>query len=210
MYDCARCKVFACERGLKGQEPENCPMKKPEAAKASRKEYLKEENSSFFVAAAEVEAEGYCEWNRVRETLELCKKMKYEEIGLACCTGFIKEAKILIDIFERSGFHMHSVVCKNGGIDKGEAGIPEEVKMHGPFEAACNPVGQAMLLAEEQVDFVIVLGLCVGHDSLFYKYFAKYSDAFVTTLAVKDRVTGHNPCAALYGAGEYFKNKFGD
>ena len=38
---------------------------------------------------------------------------------------------------------------------------------------------------------------CVGHDSLFYRY----SDAYVTTLVTKDRVTGNNPAAALYTAG---------
>ena len=35
-------------------------------------------------------------------------------------------------------------------------------------------------------------------------------DAPVTVLAVKDRVTGNNPCAAIYGADGYFKNTFGE
>lgn len=46
---------------------------------------------------------------------------------------------------------------------------------------------------------------CVGHDSLFYRY----SDAYVTTLVTKDRVTGNNPAAALYTSGSYYKKKFG-
>lgn len=45
-----------------------------------------------------------------------------------------------------------------------------------------------------------VMGLCVGHDSLFYKY----SDALVTLIA-KDRVMGHNPAAALYTSNSYYK-----
>lgn len=49
----------------------------------------------------------------------------------------------------------------------------------------------------------IVMGLCVGHDSLFYKY----SEALTTTLVVKDRVTGHNPVAALYTSHSYYKTK---
>ena len=40
----------------------------------------------------------------------------------------------------------------------------------------------------------IVLGLCVGHDMLF----TKNSNAYVTTLSVKDRMTGNNPIAPLY------------
>ncbi|HKI51005.1 MAG TPA: DUF1847 domain-containing protein, partial [Geothermobacteraceae bacterium] len=43
--------------------------------------------------------------------------------------------------------------------------------------------------------------LCVGHDMLFNKY----SRAPVTTLVVKDRVTGHNPVAVLYGQHFYYK-----
>ena len=58
----------------------------------------------------------------------------------------------------------------------------------------CNPVMQAKILNKEKTDMNIVMGLCVGHDSLFYKY----SEALVTTLVAKDRVMGHNPAAALY------------
>lgn len=51
----------------------------------------------------------------------------------------------------------------------------------------CNPILQA--LEEAGTDFNVVIGLCVGHNSLFYKY----SKAPVTTLIMKDRVSGHNP-----------------
>ena len=36
-----------------------------------------------------------------------------------------------------------------------------------------------------------------------------YSDAYVTTLVTKDRVTGHNPAAALYTSHSYYKKGFG-
>jgi hypothetical protein len=35
--------------------------------------------------------------------------------------------------------------------------------------------------------------------------FSKHSDAPVTTLVVKDRVTGHNPVSVLYGQNFYYK-----
>lgn len=41
-----------------------------------------------------------------------------------------------------------------------------------------------------------VVGLCVGHDSLFIKF----SEAPVTVLIAKDRVLAHNPVGALYCA----------
>jgi len=47
----------------------------------------------------------------------------------------------------------------------------------------------------------VLLGLCVGHDSLFIRQ----ATAPVTVLAVKDRVTGHNPLAALYTSETYYQ-----
>lgn len=81
-------------------------------------------------------------------------------------------------------------------------GIPAECEKIGP--AMCNPIMQARLLNKAQTDLNVVIGLCVGHDSLFYKY----SDAYVTTLVTKDRVTGNNPVAALYTANSYHHKKF--
>mgnify|MGYP000188900606 FL=1 len=58
----------------------------------------------------------------------------------------------------------------------------------------CNPILQAKQLNAEKTDLNVVIGLCVGHDSLFNKY----SYALVTTLLTKDRVPGHSAAAALY------------
>ena len=52
----------------------------------------------------------------------------------------------------------------------------------------------------------VVIGLCVGHDSLFYKY----AEALTTTLVTKDRVLGHNPAAALYQAEAYYSRLLKD
>jgi len=65
----------------------------------------------------------------------------------------------------------------------------------------CNPISQAMVLNDDKTDFNILLGLCVGHDSLFIKY----ANAYTTVLVVKDRVLGHNPVAALYTADGYYQ-----
>ena len=62
---------------------------------------------------------------------------------------------------------------------------------------------QKELLNEQKTQFNLALGLCVGHDSMFYKY----SDALMTTLVAKDVVTGHNPAAAIYCAEGYFKKR---
>jgi uncharacterized metal-binding protein len=65
----------------------------------------------------------------------------------------------------------------------------------------CNPITQAEILNQAKTDFNILMGLCVGHDSLFLKH----SKALSTVLVTKDRVLGHNPVAALYGVKVYFQ-----
>lgn len=60
---------------------------------------------------------------------------------------------------------------------------------------------QAKILNGENTDLNVVVGLCVGHDSLFMKY----SDAIVTTLIVKDKVLGHNPASTLYNSNSYYR-----
>ena len=81
-----------------------------------------------------------------------------------------------------------------GAADKTACSIPEEGKIRpSQLEPMCKPIAQAMLLNQQGIQFNIALGLCVGHDSMFYKY----SDALVTTLVVKDRVMGLTPAALL-------------
>lgn len=55
---------------------------------------------------------------------------------------------------------------------------------------------------EANTDLNILLGLCVGHDSLFIKY----SKAPITVFAVKERVLVHNPLGAIYQVGSYYKD----
>ena len=118
------------------------------------------------------------------------------------CIGLINEARIFARILRSNGFEPYSVICKVAGQAKSSMGIPAQCESIGV--AMCNPILQARLLNEAHTDLNVVIGLCVGHDSLFYKY----SDAYVTTLVIKDRVTGNNPAAALYTANSYYKKKF--
>jgi uncharacterized metal-binding protein len=97
-------------------------------------------------------------------------------------------------------------MCKAGKATKEEIGIRDEEKVFpGTNETMCNPIFQAKLLNHEKTEFNILLGLCVGHDSLFFKY----SEALSTVLAVKDRVTGHNPLAPLYLSNSYYHRIMG-
>ena len=144
----------------------------------------------------------YCQWTRVQEIMEFAKKINANRIGIANCIGLINEARIFAKILRANGFEVYSVICKVAGQAKSSMGIPAECEKIGP--AMCNPIMQARLLNKAKTDLNVVIGLCVGHDSLFYKY----SDAYVTTLVTKDRVTGNNPVAALYTANSYYHKKF--
>ena len=74
------------------------------------------------------------------------------------------------------------------------------IVMHDAMGVRLETGKQAKLLNEAKTDLNVVVGLCVGHDSLFYKY----SEAITTTAVTKDRVLGHNPVAALYNAESYY------
>ena len=154
--------------------------------------------------AAEVEFEGYCKWTRVQEIVEFAKRMGFQKIGIATCAGLIRESRILAKILRSHDFDVYSAVCKVGAVPKTDVGIDEKCNAVG--KNTCNPITQATLLNEAGTQFNIVMGLCVGHDSLFYKY----SEALVTTLVAKDRVTGHNPAAALYTAESYYQKLFAE
>ena len=184
--------------------PKNCPMRQEELVAEAKKEYEKPDVNRFFVTSSVLEHDGYCQWPRLKETVVFCQRMGYRKVGLAFCVGLYKEAKVVADLLRKNGLEVVSAVCKSGGVDKAETGIPDEKKLNpGQFEAMCNPILQAKLLNEQKTEFNIALGLCVGHDSLFYRY----SDAMVTTLVAKDRVLAHNPCGAIYCAEGYFKNR---
>lgn len=205
MYSCVNCGLYACMEEHPEVIPKNCPMHQRETLDRAKAEYADPENQKIFATAADIESSGYCQWPRVKETIQFCLRMGYEKIGMAFCKGLSDEARIVSGLFKEVGIEVVGVCCKAGGTDKACLGIPEEFKMvePGEFETACNPIGQAMLMNEKKTQFNIILGLCVGHDSLFIKY----SDALVSTLVVKDRVTGHNPVAAIYGSEAFFKKR---
>ena len=203
-FTCAECGIHACSDGKKENLPKNCPMRDAESMAVIAAEYKKEDIRKFHHTAAVVEAEGYCEWPRLRETMEFARRMGYKKLGIAFCAGFRNEARILSQLLRKNGFEVASVVCKAGGYDKNLVGITDAEKIcRGGFEAMCNPIAQAQLLNRCGTDFNIVLGLCVGHDSLFYRY----ADAMTTTLVAKDRALAHNPVGAIYMSDGYMKKK---
>ncbi len=202
---CSICRVQACreEPGAKPL-PAFCPAAtEPGTLTEARQAYQSEGGVQRLArSAAQVEATGYCRWPRVQEVMEFARRIGATHLGIATCVGLIQEARLLQDILEANGFQVSSVCCKVGSIPKEEIGLTDEEKVRpGQFEALCNPIGQAILLNKAGTGLNIVVGLCVGHDSLFFSH----SQAPVTVLVAKDRVTGHNPAAALYTSHSYYR-----
>ena len=165
------------------------------------------------LARVAAEVEGLCyeqqpggsvhaRWTRIEDTVALAKRMGWKRVGIATCIGLLDESARLAEILEAQCLEPVSVCCKVGSVDKAELGIGEEFKVRpDTFEPLRNPIAQASILNRLGTDMNVIMGLCVGHDMLF----VKHADAPTTTLVAKDRVTGHNPVAALYGNHFYYK-----
>ena len=204
MYTCDACTKYVCRTGNLEEAPLNCPCRELDNIEKVKKFYLEKENMNLAHNSALVESEGYCKQTRVEEIINFANKCGYKKLGLAFCVGLSKEAKIFASILRNHGFEVESLACKNGSVLKEFIGISNEEQVRPcTYEPMCNPIGQAKLLNQSGTQLNILLGLCVGHDSLFLKY----SEAPVTVFAVKDRVLGHNPLAAIYMAEGYYKKK---
>ncbi len=215
--ECASCTLAAPGRicmNESGKGSPACPtLCQDEILTDARSDYEDPKVLEFARQASIQEAECYANRHqrpyvmqptktRLVEICEFAQKMGYRKLGLAFCAGLVREARTVADIFGDRGFDMVSVICKAGRIPKTTIGIADEDKVfQNTDEPMCNPIFQAKLLNHEKTDFNVLLGLCVGHDSLFFQHAA----APTTVLAVKDRVTGHNPLAAVYLSESYYR-----
>ncbi len=217
MPNCARCPIKPDERICKqegGKHPGNCPtVIRADLAAEVLKEYTRVENAEFAKQASLQERDGYSNRDlgyakvrptkpRIEEIIDFIGKMGYRKIGMAFCMGLRKEAQAVEGLFSSRGLEMVSAICKVGRASKEHIGLTaaDHVGLC-DFETMCNPILQAEVLNKENTEFNVLLGLCVGHDSLFLKY----ADAPCTVLAVKDRATGHNPLAAIYTLDSYYR-----
>jgi len=208
---CMECDIYRCRTpGVKEPWPEKCPRKnypgifKKVIGNNRRDPRVRKVN----MACEETLRRGYdpresvYTWPRVKELIEYARVLRYKKIGIAGCIGLIDESKILGKILTDAGFQVSLINCMAGATTRSAIGLKERKEASSPF--ACNPLFQAEVLNKEKTDLNVMVGLCLGHDILFIKK----SKADVTPLIVKDRITGHNPVAALYTSKTYYKNRF--
>ncbi|MCK9273483.1 MAG: DUF1847 domain-containing protein [Syntrophales bacterium] len=214
---CSRCNIPVNERSClrpKGKGMGGCPtLTKTDLINEALLEYDRPEIAQFAREASIQESSCYHEREkspyvmhpikpRIQEICEFAVRMGYLRLGLVYCAGLAIEGNMVDRILDAQGFEIVSVWCKAGSIPKERIGLKEEDKVYiDQYEPMCNPILQAKIVNDAKTHFNILLGLCVGHDSLFFKY----ADAPTTVLAVKDRVLGHNPLGALYTKGSYYE-----
>ncbi len=196
---CADCRVKACFNKEEAKYPGFCLTKyvDKDLLEEAKDLYLNNEiNQKLALVGAEIEGQFYGKYTRVQETIEFIKRYGAKKVGIATCVGLLNEAGIFASLLKKHNIEYYAVGCKIGAVEKSEIGIPKEntLTKGEKYESMCNPIMQAKVLNEQKTDLNIMIGLCVGHDSLFIRY----SEAPVTVLIAKDRVTGHNPAVALY------------
>lgn len=182
MWYCAQCEVKNCAKkmGQEGAYPKQCPTLLPEQDLYMEK-YHEPLNRLMAQVSGKVSPDhGEC---RVLKTIHFAKECGFKKIGLAFCITLKDSAKVLCRLLQDEGFEVESIICKVGHKDRSEIGAPASCK------AMCNPIAQAELLNEAKTDFNILVGLCVGHDSLFIRH----SKAPVTVLIAKDHVFDNAP-----------------
>jgi uncharacterized metal-binding protein len=216
---CALCPFEWAERFCrngKGKAPAGCPSVHHRDLAARALEEIKADPALLAMAreSSLQEAAGYGDRDkgyahvhpikpRILEIVEFARRLGCKRLGLAFCGGLRAEGGAVHRFFADMGFEVASFMCKAGAVPKSELGIAREdqVDPSGESETMCNPVFQALAANAAQVDLNVLLGLCVGHDSLFIRF----ADAPVTVLAVKDRMLAHNPLAAVYQMDQYYR-----
>jgi uncharacterized metal-binding protein len=192
---CSYCASKPCTTGDVSEAPKFCPtVTRAELIEEAKLELEDGENRSMAQDVARTWKQ-LGKLTRVEETMLYARLRGYQKLGLAFCVGLSDEAQMLTNVLLNEGFEVVAVTCMCGAISSDDIGLPEEDKIAAGFrQPMCNPIGQAAVLDGERCQLNILLGLCVGDDTLFIKH----SKAPVTVLAVKDRVLAHNPLGVLY------------
>ena len=192
---CSYCARKRCFFGDVSQAPEFCPSLTRAALIDEAKEKLKDSQNQKMAQDVARTWKDYGKLTRIEETILYAKLRGYKKLGLAFCIGLSGEAELLTNLLLNEGFEVVSVCCMCGTLSSDDVALPDEDKIvPGGRQPMCNPIGQATVLDADGCELNILLGLCVGDDTLFIKH----SEAPVTVLAVKDRVLAHNPLGALY------------
>jgi uncharacterized metal-binding protein len=191
-YGCLHCATAGSFKGDVSRMPTTCPTRTHTELATDVSGYRSDDRMALMRAAdATPFAEGRRLRSRVEEVAEYAKRRGMRRVGVAFCVSLLQESQRLARILQGEGLEAELVCCRVGAVDQSEIGLPKANPDR--FAATCNPVAQARLLNEREVDLVAQVGLCVGHDLVLQEE----CEAPVTTLVVKDRALDHHTVRAL-------------
>jgi uncharacterized metal-binding protein len=190
---CGSCTKKECRNGYPEGIPAWCAATQfRDVIERTKTQYSGPDNLDIYQAAGKVVQSGYGKWPRIQEAIEFARELKLSKIGLASCVSLINELGLVAQLFSGAGFDVVSSACQIGRVSPSDRGVIIDTTDHRGL--MCNPIAQAEICNSAGTQLNFILGLCLGHDILFMRQ----SKAPVSVLIVKDRVTGHNPAAALY------------
>jgi len=177
--NCLKCSSKACKTSGK-----DCPgtSEKVIASYSSPERQEIYNNADFLISHGRAGS-----LSRLEEIAEFVIAQGYKKVGLAYCFGMEKLAIEVSDYLKSRGINLNGYRCTVNGI--------KEKEIHSDLGEGigCNPLGQAAIIESDGADFVIEMGLCMGHDVLFHQGLTLPFTVFL----VKDRVWNHCPAKAL-------------
>ena len=179
---CASCFKQSCV-GDGHQEKDYCPTYSlPEIFKNAKKIYAEDGETGLLAKhAAVIESKGYMVWPRLKDIIELARRMEYKKVAVLFCPDLKREAIKTCRILTESGFTVTSRVC---GVTKAKPQLPETVM----FEL--NASGPEM---------IINAGLCVACETEM----VGFSKVPVTTFIARDKKMNNNPAASVYASSKW-------
>jgi uncharacterized metal-binding protein len=185
IVDCLACRHWRCLQG------EQCELVTPSVSPS----VLGHEIDRMLEASLDISSEEERTLCRLSELIYFCLEMQYQHIGVAYCVDLQEPSEILVRVL-RLFFNVYPVCSKIGGtvVSALLNGRQLERGQRAARCVACNPAGQAGVLNRMGTYINVLVGLCMGADCIF----ARFSDAPVTTLFVKDKSLANNPIGAVY------------
>ena len=207
-FTCLSCGTLACSSLPGGVEPPaGCPMEAGAHISSRRGSgWAMRAWRGWPVSRRAWRRRGYCRWTRIEEIMEFARRLGVGAYrhrllrGVAARGGGGAEGLRGRRVRGIGGDLQNRCRPQGGGrAGRQREGAPRAVR------GAVQPGGAGAVAQGAGCGLNVVIGLCVGHDSLFFQH----SAAPCTVLVAKDRVLAHNPCAALYTASGYYKRLLG-
>jgi len=197
---CDQCKRNSCRKGYPEGKPDYCQaLADPEIIPSALARYNVPDTLRIQDAATQVlerQRKSEYGWPRIKENIEFAKGLGVKKVGIAACMSMLGQASEFAKLIRLAGLEPCTVGCMAGGMPNNEIGVPA-----GRDSPPCNPIIQAEVLNRAGTEFNFIYGLCIGHDTLFIQH----SEAPVSVVLVKDRITGNNPGAVLFSS--YYREK---